>query len=83
MPIYAYEPRDENNACEYCADGFDRRQAMSDAPLAKCPQCGAAVIRVFAPFCQGESKTGFDRKAKEKGFHKLKRRDKGTYEKLY
>jgi len=51
--------------------------------LKKCPECGSEVEKVFSPFSLGSSKTGFDRKAMEKGFHKLKRVDKGKYEKLY
>ena len=38
MPIYAYK-------CESCGQSKDVLQKMSDAPLADCPQCGAATFK--------------------------------------
>jgi putative FmdB family regulatory protein len=38
MPIYAYK-------CESCGFAKDVLQKMSDAPLADCPQCGAASFK--------------------------------------
>lgn len=83
MPLYVYQARKTEKSCEYCRQGFEILQGIKESPLSYCPRCHAAVKRVFAPVSQGESKTAFDRRAKEKGFHKLKRVDKGTYEKLY
>ena len=83
MPIYVYKAKNTKKACSYCRQGFEILQKTNDAILCHCPKCGASIDRVFAPFAQGYSKTGFDSKAKEKGFHKLKRVDKGKYEKLY
>ncbi len=36
MPIYEY-------LCVTCEHTFDAIQKMSDAPLTKCPECGAQV----------------------------------------
>ncbi len=42
MPIYTYQ-------CETCGLRFDRRQRMSEPPLAKCPECDGAVHRIIHP----------------------------------
>ena len=83
MPIYEYKAVNKNKACDYCRKGFEELQKINDKPILKCPRCGIPVKRVFTTFSQGYSKSNFDRRAQEKGFHKLKRVDKGTYEKLY
>jgi putative FmdB family regulatory protein len=38
MPIYAYR-------CESCGFGKDVLQKLSDAPLTRCPECGAETFR--------------------------------------
>ncbi|CAB3750798.1 FmdB family zinc ribbon protein [Paraburkholderia solisilvae] len=38
MPIYAYR-------CESCGFGKDVLQKLSDAPLTRCPECGADAFR--------------------------------------
>lgn len=81
MPIYIYQAK--NTGCPYCVDGFELLQKMSDETLKTCPRCGNKVEKIFAPFQSGESKSKTDRTFQEKGFHKLKRVDKGKYEKLY
>ncbi len=40
MPTYDY-------ACLTCDHRFDAVQAMSDDPLAECPECGGPLRRVF------------------------------------
>ncbi|MBN2560486.1 MAG: zinc ribbon domain-containing protein [Phycisphaerae bacterium] len=40
MPTYEYE-------CEHCGHRFERMQAMSAAPLKKCPKCGKSVRRLI------------------------------------
>jgi putative FmdB family regulatory protein len=40
MPTYEYE-------CASCGRRFEARQAMRDAPLKKCPDCGGAVRRLI------------------------------------
>ncbi len=83
MPTYVYKPAEGEKGCDYCAGSFETVQKMSDEALKKCPECGCGVRRVIMGIRKGPSQSGFDRKAQEQGFHKLKRRDKGTYEKLY
>ncbi|MFC0398261.1 FmdB family zinc ribbon protein [Paraburkholderia rhizosphaerae] len=38
MPIYSYR-------CESCGFGKDVLQKLSDAPLTRCPECGAETFR--------------------------------------
>jgi putative FmdB family regulatory protein len=40
MPTYEYE-------CTSCKHSFEAFQAMSEAPLKECPQCGKAVRRLI------------------------------------
>lgn len=41
MPAYEYE-------CAACSHHFERRQKMSDAPIADCPECGGSVKRLIS-----------------------------------
>lgn len=83
MPIYEYQAKDEAHRCDYCAKPFEQIQKISDPPLAVCPKCGAPVVKLISAHAVGDSKSGLDARAKSAGFHKLVRRDKGTYEKAY
>jgi len=83
MPIYQYRVQNETQGCEYCRKGFELMRPINSRPLRDCPVCGARVKKVISSFSSGFSKTSLDSRAKEKGFHKLKRVDKGKYEKLY
>jgi putative FmdB family regulatory protein len=83
MPIYIYRVKAGKKGCKFCREGFEILQGINDERLKNCPECGAEVERVFSKFSVGSSRTGFDRRARDKGFHKLKKVDKGTYEKLY
>ena len=51
MPIYEYK----------CANGhvFETVQSMSDDPITACPECGAAVERVFHPIAVHFKGSGF------------------------
>jgi len=83
MPLYEYKAKQAKKSCPHCETGFELLQNLSEKPLSKCPKCTAPIAKVIsAPRC-GSSKSGLDSKAKEKGFHKLKRVDKGKYEKIY
>ena len=42
MPIYVY-------GCDTCAQTFERRQSISDAPLVDCPECEGRVQRLIQP----------------------------------
>ena len=41
MPTYEYE-------CTECGLRFERQQAMSEQPIADCPECSASVRRLFS-----------------------------------
>lgn len=41
MPTYEYE-------CKACGKRFERRQAMTDSPIAACPECGGKVRRLVS-----------------------------------
>ena len=83
MPVFRYQPENKKNSCSFCVNGFDYLHRKPGEILKKCPQCKNKVVKIFVPFAVGFSKTGFDSLAKSKGFHKLKKVDRGKYEKLY
>ena len=83
MPIYRYEVKGDGAGCEHCRDGFEVLQSIDDAALAKCPECGAAVVKTPSAPSVGRSQSGLDDRAKSAGFSKLKRLGKGEYEKQY
>ena len=83
MPIYAYEVREGSDGCERCRRGFEVLQSLREAPIARCPDCGAPVERVPALAAVGMSQPGLDDRAKAAGFTKLKRLGKGEYEREY
>ena len=83
MPIYEYKIKDDGEGCAKCGTVFEVFQKMSDPHLERCPECGASVDRIISTPVVGASKSGFDARAKNAGFHKLVKRDKGTYEKSY
>jgi len=83
MPIYEYQVSKGSAGCEYCAEGFEILQKLSDPLLEQCPKCGKPVTKQISAPSLGASKSGFDDRAKSAGFHKLEKRDKGTYEKKY
>jgi putative FmdB family regulatory protein len=83
MPIYEYEPADDTGACDFCRPGFEQLQRLSDPPLTACLKCGAPVRKKISAPAVGASASGFDSRAKNAGFSKLKRIGKGEYEKQY
>ena len=82
MPIYVYKA-EKSKGCAYCKKGFELLQGLNERALKKCPKCDAPVRKSICAVGFVASKTSLDRSAKEKGFHKLKKVDKGKYEKLY
>jgi len=76
MPLYVYEHVEQKGAD--CPDRFELVHALSEE-MVKCPQCGGAVKKVVA-------RTSYKRNVlassnlREKGFTRLRRRDKGVYE---
>jgi putative FmdB family regulatory protein len=83
MPFYQYTAKHSNKCCDYCRNGFELLQKPNSEAVKKCPKCGAPVKRIITNFSIGISKSSLDTKAREKGFHKLKRLNKGEYEKEY
>lgn len=83
MPLREYQARDPARGCERCLKGFERLESGSDEPLECCPHCGAPVARQLSAPAVGSSRSGFDQRAKNAGFHQLKRVGKGEYEKRY
>ena len=83
MPLYAYEAKTPESGCAKCRGGFSVQQHLSDPKLEKCPECGAAVVRIVCAPAIGRSKTDLHYRAKRAGFHTLKRVSKGEYEKIY
>ncbi len=83
MPIYVYRARNPEKGCASCAEPFELIQSLREAPLAVCPECGAAVERVPTAAAIGFSQSNLDDRAKAAGFTKLKRLGKGEYERQY
>lgn len=48
MPIYEYESVDSENTCEKCASRFEVIQALGEAPLTVCPECGGGIRKVIS-----------------------------------
>jgi len=47
MPIYEYKAVSDVD-CRLCQCRFEVRQGFDDEPLKTCPECGAAVRRLFS-----------------------------------
>ena len=83
MPIYEYEPAVEGEGCGECRGGLSVMRSVRDPPLSVCPGCGCRLRKRVSLPSVGRSASGMDDRAKQAGFHKLKRTGKGEYEKLY
>jgi putative FmdB family regulatory protein len=83
MPIYEYQAAQADRSCAHCVKPFEVLQKLSDPPLTACPRCGAALTKLVSPPAIGSSRSGWDAKARDAGFHKLKRLGKGEYERKY
>ena len=83
MPIYEYQAKDESVNCSHCREPFEVFQNLSGTRLENCPACNGPVRRLISTHAVGASRSGLDARAKSAGFHKLVKRDKGTYEKTY
>ena len=83
MPVREYKAKDSKRSCSYCVKGFERIERVHQAPLERCAKCGAPVIRLISAPSVGKSKSGLDDRAKNAGFHKLKKISHGEYEKKY
>ena len=83
MPLYVYEAKNPESGCEKCRAGFEIAQSLSEEHLTRCPYCHTEVFRVICPPGLTHSKTDLHYRAKQAGFHTLKRVAKGEYEKMY
>lgn len=83
MPIYEYEARDEKRSCRVCRTGFEHFHRADEPALKTCPECGAPVRKLISAPSVGSSQSGFDDRARNAGFHKLKKLGHGEYEKQY
>lgn len=83
MPLHVYKAKDRSCDCDCCRDGIEVLQRPDEPPLETCPRCGRPVAKSITSFSLGISRTGLDRRAKEKGMHKLKRLGEGEYEKVF
>ncbi len=43
MPTYHYISKDKESECDYCRNGFDYSQKMSDKELVICPECEGPI----------------------------------------
>lgn len=83
MPIYEYQAKSPASGCEFCSVPFERLQKLSDPPLTVCPKCEAVLEKVISTPSVGYSSSDLDDRAKNAGFTKLKRVNKGEYEKKF
>ena len=82
MPLYEYQLV-TGEGCEYCAEGFEVRQSMSDEALDGCPKCGCVVKRaISAPSINTRQSTKSrlsDKNLKRHGFKKLVNEGDGRF----
>ena len=76
MPVYDY--RHENEKGPRCEDPFELTHAMSKT-IESCPVCGFRVVKCVSSFSHRKNIFA-PSNLKEKGFKRLRRRDKGVYE---
>jgi putative FmdB family regulatory protein len=78
MPVYEYQAKSAETSCDYCAEGFEILQRMTEDPLAECPKCGAPIQRLL--YRVGVATPHTNSELKDLGFTKLVKRDDGVYE---
>lgn len=86
MPIYQYQPIEDQTGCKFCKDGFELMQCMKDEPLAKCTHCGIAIRRIITATnintkIKSTKSMMSDKNLKRLGFTKLVKEGKGKYRK--
>lgn len=81
MPIYEYKPSGASH-CDFCREGFDRLQKLSDPTLTTCPKCGAEVERkISAPNLATAGPSLSESNIEKHGFTQYRKLEKGVYEK--
>jgi len=83
MPIREYQACEPDRGCDHCRRPFERLEAVSAPALEHCPACGAPVARQLSAPRVGASQTSFNQRAKNAGFHQLKKLTRGEYEVKY
>jgi putative FmdB family regulatory protein len=85
VPIYVYQAK--KGGCTLCRDSFEKKQGINDAPIKKCPECGAPVSRVIcAPFLQTgrtDKSVLSDSNLQKHGFNKLINEGDGKFRKTW
>ncbi len=76
MPIYDYEHLDKIG--EGCDAQFELAHSMSEA-VENCPACGNPIRKIVSRFSHHKNVLSTSN-IKEKGFTRLRRKDKGVYE---
>lgn len=76
MPIYEYEHIDGPGSG--CSDPVEFHHGMND-PVRNCPRCGSELRKIVSRFSKHRNVLSTSN-IKEKGFTRLRRRDKGVYE---
>jgi putative FmdB family regulatory protein len=86
MPTYEYRTTDQAKACDYCAEGFEVDQRMSERPLKVCPKCGAPVEKAISLFSVNTSTSTksllSDKNIKRHGFTKLVNEGDGKFRRI-
>ena len=83
MPLREYKATAPEKGCGFCVQGFEQLEAVDADPAVVCPQCGGPVQRQWSVSRTVQSRSGADDRARQAGFHKLKKVSKGEYEKIY
>ena len=76
MPLYDYEHIDPPPPG--CTPIFELAHSISES-CSKCPRCGRPVKKIVSSFAHSKDVLS-NSNIKEKGFRRLRRRDKGVYE---
>jgi putative FmdB family regulatory protein len=63
VPIYEYQAIDQSCACDHCRNPFEVLHGMHEAPLDRCPRCGAQVQRVIS-WCRAAVAEGSQEEAR-------------------
>lgn len=81
MPIYEYQATGPDS-CDYCIDGFDVMQKLSDEPVKFCPECYNPVRRkISAPNLASLAPSLSNENIEKHGFTQFRKVEKGVYEK--
>ena len=81
MPLYEYETLERG--CAHCRGGFELLQSFDDAPLERCPECGARCRRLIsAPNVSTRPRDVLsEQNLSAKGFSQYRKDKPGVYRK--